>query len=384
MLIPITNTPRNYDWGSRNAIAQLLAREPSGLPEAELWLGTHSGSPARIADPTIANGHTDLSDWMAANATDNLSAKLPFLLKILAAEHPLSLQVHPDTQQAQRGFARENEVGLPLDDPTRNYKDDQAKPEIIVAISDTFEALAGFKPAERSIEEISKLGPHTTQTLTPLIDRLLEGLQPAVEWILLSPQSTLDAPLQTLVQAVDNASPNTTIKLLAARYPRDRGLLLALLLRKVTLKRGGGLFLPARNIHAYLRGVGVELMRASDNVLRAGLTPKHVDPLELLSIVDFDETSDNRLDPTAFGVGVGAYQPPDVGFQIVRVDGTAPATVHLDGSAIAICLSGTTHVHGRHNAIFLTAGQCLFISPDEETISMTEGAELFIAMERTA
>lgn len=379
MLIPITNKPQHYDWGSHTAISQFLQKEPSGLPEAELWFGTHDGSPTRIADPSAADGHTSLADWVAENCADAGCSKLPFLLKILAAEHPLSLQVHPDTQQAQRGFHRENEAGIPLTSPTRNYKDDQAKPEIIVAISDTFDALAGFRPVEQSMKELSGLGGEMNTALRPLLKHLSYGLREAVEWILLSSASEVEAPLKALVQNVDYTRANTTLRLLAPKYAGDRGLLLALLLRRVTLKRGEALFLPAGNIHAYLHGVGIELMGASDNVLRGGLTSKHVDATELISVLDYEATDDNRLEPISLGSGAKAYQPPKVKFELIRVDGTTSSSIKLNGPAIAVCLNGTTRIQSVKRSISLAAGQCLFITPDEQNISVEEGAEIFFA-----
>ena len=143
MFVGIENTPRDYAWGSETAISALLGTTPSGGPEAELWLGSHPGSPARVIDPGQVGGARNLTEWIAAAPSDALGThpRLPFLLKVLAAASPLSLQAHPSAEQAQEGFARENALGVRLDAPERNYKDPYPKPEIICAVSDRFEAL---------------------------------------------------------------------------------------------------------------------------------------------------------------------------------------------------------------------------------------------------
>ncbi|MBK5238529.1 MAG: mannose-6-phosphate isomerase, class I, partial [Actinomycetales bacterium] len=157
MFVRLENTPRDYAWGSTTAIADLLGREPSGGPEAELWLGTHEGSPTRIADPKQVGGYLTLADWVATKP----ELRIGFLLKILAADHPLSLQTHPSIAQAREGYAREDAAGVPLTSPTRNYKDRNHKPELIVALSPTFDALCGFRPREetlRVLREFTEMG----------------------------------------------------------------------------------------------------------------------------------------------------------------------------------------------------------------------------------
>ena len=168
MLLRIENTPRPYAWGSTTAIADLLGTTPSGGPEAELWLGDHPGSPARIVEGAP---ESDLAAHLQARGQ-----KLSFLLKVLAAAEPLSLQAHPTIAQARAGFARENAAGIALDDPTRNYKDELHKPELIYALSDPFIALAGFRPVESARAELDAAGE---SALAPLVERLTsEGALP--------------------------------------------------------------------------------------------------------------------------------------------------------------------------------------------------------------
>ena len=157
MFVQIANTPRPYAWGSTSAIADLLGTTPSGEPEAELWLGAHPGSPSRIVDPAEAEDSATLLDWIAKDPTKTLGAaadagQLPFLLKVLAASSALSLQAHPTPEQAREGFERENALGIPLDAPNRNYKDAFAKPEMIFALSETFDALCGFRSLDETRE----------------------------------------------------------------------------------------------------------------------------------------------------------------------------------------------------------------------------------------
>ncbi|MCB5292699.1 Mannose-6-phosphate isomerase [Arthrobacter sp. SO3] len=276
MFLPITNEPRNYEWGSLTAISGLLGRQASGSPEAELWLGDHPGSPAQILDPDLANGATTLDHWIAADpvtalGTDSGEARLGFLLKILAADAPLSLQAHPTREQAVTGFARENAAGIPLDAAHRNYKDVQHKPEVIYALSETFEALCGFRAVEDSLETLHSLGDDCVpQALEPLVVLLRSGLPAAVRWLLSASAEVLPAIKEVVAAAhADTALARSdaqlsTVRMLAVNYPDDPGILLSLLLHRVTLRRGEALYLPAGNIHAYLQGVGVEVMAASD------------------------------------------------------------------------------------------------------------------------
>lgn len=335
MFVEITNTPRDYAWGSRTAIAELLGREPSGGPEAELWLGTHPGSPARI----VGEQRT------LAEAVD---APLPFLLKVLAAGAPLSLQAHPTPEQAQAGFERENAAGVPLDAPFRNYKDVHHKPELIFALSPEFRALSGF----RSVAETrSVLAPVADDTqIAPLVERLTSdaALRDVFEW-LISRGDGVDDVIAAVVEAsaVCEGPSWHTARLLADHYPGDPGIVISLLLHTVVLTRGEVLYLPAGNIHAYLEGLGIELMAASDNVLRGGLTPKHIDVPELLSVLDFRPLPAPYLAPEAVERGVRIYRPDVPDFVLTVVDDAAlrrGVQLELDRPAIALALDGAVQL----------------------------------------
>jgi len=321
MFVEITNTPRDYAWGSTTLLPELLGSDPDGRPQAELWLGTHPGSPARA-------GAAPLSD---------LVGELPFLLKILAAGSPLSLQAHPTTAQAQEGFARENAAGIPLDAPHRNYKDPYAKPEMVYALSDEFRALCGFRPVAVTRAVLDAARPGLLPELRTDADI------PAVFAWLLSGEPGVAAVVEEVSALARDADGDSwrTVRGLVEAYPGDPGIAISLLLHTVVLRRGEALYLPAGNIHAYQEGLGIELMGPSDNVLRCGLTAKHVDVAELLRIVDFTPVADPRLAPSTVD-GLTVFAPEGAGWQLLEsrgdrdLDAGAPALlVVLEGEADA-------------------------------------------------
>ncbi len=364
MFVAITNTPRDYAWGSATAIADLLGSTPSGGPEAELWLGTHPGSPSRTADGTLAERTT-----------------LPFLLKVLAAASPLSLQAHPTIAQAVAGFARENAAGVPLDAPDRNYKDELHKPEIIFALT-PFRALCGFRPAAETgaaIERLLGAAPGDAP-LNGWLDRLGsdDDIRPVFEW-LLSRGPGVDELLVSLVAAAAlvDGEHYTLVAELAAAYPGDPGIAISLMLNLALLEPGEVLFLPAGNIHAYIEGLGIELMAASDNVLRGGLTPKHVDVPELLSVLDFTPLPVPYLAATPLAPGVDAFRPDVPDFQLVHV--TGDAVVPLPGDAIVLCTGGAFTLGGALDSTSLARGAAVFASAEERELTVTGSGDIFVA-----
>lgn len=337
MFVEITNTPRDYAWGSTTAIAELLGRTPSGGPEAELWLGAHAGSPAQL----VGEERTLL---------DVVDGRLPFLLKVLAAAAPLSLQAHPTPAQAAEGFARENAAGVPLDAPTRNYKDAFHKPELIYALSDPFRALSGFRPAEETRAVLAPVAGDPR--IAPLLDRLTDddSLRDVFAW-LIGHGDGVDDLVDAVVEASATADGPSwqTVRTLADHYPGDPGIAISLLLHTVELHPGEVLYLPAGNIHAYLEGLGIELMASSDNVLRGGLTPKHVDVPELLSVLDFRPLPAPYLAPHEQEPGVRVFRPsvPDFALTVIDADAAERGVeVRLDGPAIVLCTEGEVAVEG--------------------------------------
>lgn len=384
MFLGITNTPRDYAWGSVTAIPELLGRTVTGAPQAELWLGAHAGSPSVVVNPAMVGGADTLRDWIADEPETALGPDrtgLPFLLKVLAAAAPLSLQAHPTPEQAEEGFAREEREGIPLDDPARNYKDPFPKPELVVALSERFEALSGFRPVEETLAEVRVLDAGTGR-LGPLEVHLLHGLEDAVRWL-----ETADESALAVVQAAsdlavslddDLLTPNTaTVRDLATTWPGDPGIVVSLLMHRVTLTAGQAMYLPAGNIHAYLDGLGIELMAPSDNVLRGGLTPKHVDVPELLRVLDFTAYPAPVLEPEHIAEGVDRFAPDGVGFALLRVDGdgrpvglSTGGVAPLVGPSIAICTEGVVTLVGAQSATLLRKGESCFITPDEGDVTV--------------
>lgn len=361
MFVGITNTPRDYAWGSQGEISGLLGFEASGAPEAELWLGAHAGSPSRVvgSDDTLL---------------DIVDGRLPFLLKVLAAGSPLSLQAHPTMEQAAAGFARENTLGIPLDAANRNYKDAFHKPELIYALSDEFDALCGFRSAAGTRELLADF-----PAARPLADRLTsdDEIRPTFEW-LISRGEGVDALVAAIAQAANDSTPElSTAALLAHTYPGDPGIAISLMLNRVTLHPGEVLYLPAGNIHAYLSGLGIELMASSDNVLRGGLTPKHIDVPELLDVLDFRPIPVPYLTGESPSVGVQVFRPDVADFVLVRIEDEG--TYELTGPAIALCVAGDIEVQGAHGADNLSLGDAFYITEDEERLSFGGLGTVFLA-----
>lgn len=384
MLIPISNTPRDYAWGSPTLIADLEGRRPTGAPEAEVWLGDHPGSPAVVHDGT----ERTLDAWLPAEAADlGVPAKLPYLLKLLAAGAPLSIQVHPSKPQAVEGFAREEAAGVPRDAGERNYKDDNHKPEVIVALSETFTALAGLRDIERTRALVDRLGDApAVQTLRAHLSApdAADALRASIGWLLGEADA---ASITQIVDAAASADPGEFASELAltrslhTAYPADPGIVVALLMNLVELRRGEAVFVPAGVLHAYVAGLGVEIMAASDNVLRGGLTPKHIDVDELLSLVDFRPAEPPFLRPTAVGEGAEVFAPGIADFALGHLAAGAVGSLDLRGLAIVLGVAGEATVTGASGArVSVAPGRAALVTPDESPLTSDGRGEVFVAM----
>ena len=375
MRTPITNAPRDYAWGGIDAITALLGRPPTGGPEAELWLGTHPGSPARV----VGSGEP-LGDVVG---------ELPFLMKVLAAAEPLSLQVHPDAAQAAAGYAREEAAGVPVDAPERVYRDPHAKTEIILAVSDEFEAQAGFRRAAEVLGLLDRLVGGSglddvgTNALGALRDRLADDavVGRAFLWLLSDAPEARDLVTRLLAVIPSRADDFPVQARLAALHPGDPGVVASLLLNHVVLRRGEALAVAPGTIHGYLRGVGIELLTDSDNVVRGGLTPKHVDLGELERLLAVAARDPVRVPGVETGGGV-EYVPPvaDGGAPPFRLHRAAGASrIALDGPAVALCVAGEFAVTGATGTSRLGAGDALHASADEGVLEIDGAGELYVA-----
>ncbi|WP_454169878.1 mannose-6-phosphate isomerase, class I [Microbacterium paulum] len=378
MLIPISNTPRDYSWGSTDLIARLQGRTPTGRPEAEIWYGDHPGSPSQVLG---AGGGT--LDTALADAGE---APLPYLLKLLAAGSSLSIQAHPTRAQAREGFAREEAAGVPRDAADRLYRDDNHKPEIIVALSDEFHALVGVRDLATTRRLLAALGDGPALTH---LDRLLADPDPeravrgALEWALTEATpgdvNELTRALGTATDA-EFAPEIEVLRAAASDFPGDRGLYLALLMNLVVLHRGEALYAPAGVLHAYQSGLGVELMAASDNVLRGGLTPKHVDVPELLRVLDPSVGPAPLVAPQPLADGVAEFAPPVDDFALTRVElGGTPVTLDLRGAAIALATGGEVTVDDGDERVVLAPGSAVYVGGGARSIVLSGVGEAFVA-----
>jgi len=396
---------RTYAWGSRTAIAEFTGRPvPAAHPEAELWFGAHPGDPAWLK---TAQGETSLLEVLVADPEGQLGAAsrarfgdvLPFLVKVLAADEPLSLQAHPSADQAVEGYLREERMGIPVSSPVRNYRDTSHKPELLVALQ-SFEALAGFRQASRTTELLRALA---VSDLDPFIDLLTDqsdadGLRALFTTWITAPQPDIDvlvpAVLDGAIQYVSSGatefqSEAKTVLELGERYPGDAGVLAALLLNRISLAPGEAIFLPAGNLHAYLRGVGVEVMANSDNVLRGGLTPKHVDVPELLRVLDFTPTTEERLRAQTRREGPELiYETPTDEFAValLTLDGDdlgheIDAPSRHEGPQILLCTEGAATVHGKSKSLTLERGMAAWVAAEDGPIRLVaqEPTKLFRA-----
>ncbi|MFD4207738.1 mannose-6-phosphate isomerase, class I [Micromonospora tulbaghiae] len=373
---------RDYAWGSRTAIAELQGRPvPSDGPEAELWLGAHPGAPATVQRDGRPVSLTELlvaepDHWLGERLVGRFGTRLPFLLKVLAADAPLSLQAHPDAEQARAGHA--------ADVVRANYVDPYHKPELLVALSE-FDALCGFRDPGESAEAIAAFG---VPALEPVVAALRDGpagLREAVR-LLLSWPRTERAGLVAAVLAGADAGPAPAdaalVRTLAAGYPADPGVVVALLLHHVRLAPGEGIWMPAGNLHAYLRGTGVEIMAASDNVLRGGFTAKRVDVDELLRVLRFEVLTQPVLRPEQVEPGVLTWPVPVEDFALHRVEVTAGSPgvrLTLPGPRVVLCRTGKLTVDDGVGMVTLDAGQAAVGTAAGGPLTVAGAGEAFVA-----
>ena len=399
----IENVLRDYAWGSTTAIAGLLGRPESGSPEAELWIGAHPDSPsvARLPDGSMVPLDQliagDPEHFLGPESVAGFGPRLPFLTKILAAAQPLSLQVHPSLEQARAGFARENGEGVAADAANRNYRDDNHKPEMIFALT-PFEALCGFRPAAETrgiLLHLAAAFDAVEADRPPLLTELLAdlgeadegaGLRRAFERLIPGGPAVAEATALVAGVLVSGAalepyrSELSTVISLNEKYPGDPGVLISLLLNRISLAPGEAVYLPAGNVHAYLHGLGVEVMASSDNVLRGGLTPKFIDVPELLRTIEFKPVAVPMLSAEISGLGQELYQPPFREFQLQRIElapGASPVPLAQAGAAVVIVVAGSVYLDSPKGDLQLGRGGSAFLAAAEAPVNVhpVAGAE---------
>jgi mannose-6-phosphate isomerase len=356
-MLPIAlleNPIREYDWGSRTAIAELLGRPaPAATPEAELWIGAHAKAPSSVL---LAGGRRGLDDWIAERPQEILGARvaarfegrLPFLLKVLAAERPLSIQAHPDAAQARAGFARESAAGIPLDAPQRCYGDARHKPELLCALT-PFWMLRGFRAPREILARVERLAAPELDAAGACLRAGGEG-EALGAW-LRGLFELAEEPRSALVRAAAHAAAAHAgedvafewLVRLERLHPGDVGALAPLFLHVLRLAPGEASFLPARELHGYLQGVGVELMASSDNVLRGGLSSKPLAVAELLRSLRFEAARPSVLHPRADASGWERWQTPAAEFELSRATlrgGAAADSARERGVEILLCTEG--------------------------------------------
>ncbi len=367
----IIGARQNYAWGSSDGIASVLGEKNTGdTPFAEYWLGAHPNGPTTLPTGVTLAEHVQADPSVLGQVgRERYGNRLPFLLKLLSAKQALSIQAHPSRSMAEEGFAAENAAGIPLGAPHRNYRDDWPKPEAIVALSG-FNALCGFRDPLRTRELVAELGvPAADVFLAPLTDD--NGIEDVFLRIHRQKADVLPI-IDALVTAATARTPEgtrdefsdlcDTICTTAADYPQDPGILAALLLNRVRLQPGQGLFLDAGNIHAYLSGTAVEIMSNSDNVLRGGLTPKHVDVDELARVVRFTPEEPRIVTWVNESPGTDRFPAPFDEFALWKIRDTALPAENSPRIALAL---RPAELHAGSDTLELGQGHAAFIDAGE-------------------
>ena len=396
MIYRLTGQVQHYAWGGKNYIASLIGlNSAKDQPCAEWWLGAHPSAPSEIENVT---GKQSLIEFLSQNPTalgqashQQFGDELPYLLKILDVEKPLSIQLHPTKAQAEKGFEAENAKGVSLTDSTRTYKDRNHKPEMMIALSD-FWLLHGFKIKSQILTTLN-----VRPSLQPLAEKL--GKQSLAEFyadVMLADQSTLANWLLPIIEVNQQPYKNGELTLDNPDYwvlytmeamaispeKLDAGLVCFYLFNIVHLKEGEGIFQDAGIPHAYLRGQNVELMACSDNVIRGGLTPKYVDIAELLKIVDCREVTPQIISAAPQNQSEFTYKTPVKDFALaqIRVEPQQHTELNLQSAGILLVMQGELKIQEKSTALTLKQGESAFITADSNVEIMSEkGGYAFLA-----
>ncbi len=356
-LFKITNEAKRYDWGSKELIPALMRTDSNGQPQAEIWLGTHPSDPSDVLDPV---GGTLL----------DRTGELPFLVKFLAAAKPLSIQAHPSKSRAESQFAS----GHP------GYQDANHKPELIVAVSD-FDALCGYRPESEIANDLRALATASSVFDSWLAEFEAAGLRGATAWAFQADDSAVSALVSK--RGVLGPERAKLIETMVEHFGFDVGILVSVLMNFVNLKPGQALFLPAGNIHSYIAGLGVEVMAASDNVLRGGLTKKPIDIAELMEVLDFNSLSDPVVQTRALSQGLVEYPVTCDDFTFYQVSPSSQqmlVDIELHGSAIIACVAGELTIsNSLEELVQLAPGEAAFMRA-AKYFSVTGSGTGYLAM----
>lgn len=381
MFFPLDGPIRNYAWGSLGLISGFRGSAGSDETEAEQWFGNHPESKTVIE---VAGEQREFHEWLSETHTD-----FPVLVKLLAAEQPLSIQAHPGVQQAQEGFVAEKEKGVA--EELRTYRDASAKPELLIALSPDFRALVGCvspRQLERRLELLRGAGldPATCDVMTR---KLMENPAQGVSWVLekgpevqhclaLIQQWAEDVPVLT-DESVSERAELGLVRDLCALYPHDPGVLLSILMHHVVLSRGEALFVDAGVVHAYLHGFGLEVMLPSDNVVRAGLTQKHRDTQEFLKIADIVPLSEPPIVRPRESGASKRYDGFNSGFSVTHLMGAGSVTVA--GSPVVVVVEDIAApgiLTGNRSEISCAAGDVFYVSEDEGKLTTTGSGSVWV------
>ena len=376
---------QQYAWGSTAAIPALLGVADDGAPWAEAWYGSHPAGPARVAGGDVLSTliEAEPERLLGEDIIWRFGRRLPFLLKLIAPEQPLSLQVHPSQAQAAEGYALEEEAGIALDHPSRNYKDTNHKPEMVLALT-RFQAVAGFRAPRRAVEVLAGLDSVLARRMrrTLRLNPTRYGIRQVFSDVVSAstrptPEEISDLVAEIAARFEAGTSPSlrvdSNVLKMAVTFPGDPGIAAALLLNPVTLQPGEALFVPAGSVHAYISGLGVEVMASSDNVLRAGLTAKHIDVPEMLACVDYVAAPPVRPAPEYLSRATRAYYAPVDDFElmvttVVAADGRLP--VPGRGPRILLAVEGAMTLVTQADTQTLAQGEAVLGGAAEHRLSV--------------
>lgn len=386
-MLSLTPPLQSYAWGSPRAIQDLLGLPIGGGPVAEAWFGAHPSAPSVVQ---VDGGSVALDAFVAQQPDECLGAdvvarfgpRLPYLLKLIAADAPLSLQVHPHVERAREGFDEEDRAGVPIDAAERSYRDTNHKPELVLALT-PFEAMCGFRAPRRVVELLTGLDAEPARRLRELLaqDPTPDGVRKAFVHLLQEPTrptaeqvgQVADACAARLTAGSSSPRADRTVVQLQEAYPGDPGVVTSLLLNPVSLQPGEALFVPAGGVHAYLEGFGVEIMASSDNVLRAGLTRKHVNVPELLRCVDYVAAPPIRIAPEVFHGSTRVFYAPvdDFELSVTQVDDDEQHPLPGRGPRVLLCLDGVIRAVGASgSSLTLSRGEAAFVPAGDGALTI--------------